>query len=157
MQRLHCQNFPVAQDNGLQKDHGGCRLGINAGRVTGRQFLKKLFGNEGSMKNKQKRFQIRQGDVLVQSVDQIPADSIQVERDNGRIVLAYGEVTGHAHAISSNAAEMLRAENGDRYLHVTQMAQLVHEEHTAHDIPPGMYQVIQQREYSPEEIRNVAD
>lgn len=106
---------------------------------------------------KNKKWQIRQGDVLVECADSIPEGCVPVERNNGRIVLAYGEVTGHAHAIHSNAVEMLRAENGDRYLKVTETALLIHEEHTAHEIPIGFARVVQQREYSPEEIRNVAD
>ena len=42
----------------------------------------------------------RQGDVLLRAIDAIPdSATFTVERDAGRIVLAYGEVTGHAHAI----------------------------------------------------------
>jgi hypothetical protein len=44
--------------------------------------------------------QFRQGDVLVQRVTSIPEGDTAVARDNGRVVLAYGEVTGHAHAIA---------------------------------------------------------
>lgn len=105
---------------------------------------------------KKDKYQIRQGDVLVESAT-IPEGVKPMERDKGRIVLAYGEVTGHAHAILSNAVEMLRAENGDRYLRVTEIAQLVHEEHSTLEIPVGEYRVVQQREYTPEAIRNVAD
>jgi len=106
---------------------------------------------------KTQNWHIRQGDVLVEKVDSIPDNVKPVERDKGRIILAYGEVTGHAHAILTNAAEMLRAENGERYLQVAEAAELIHEEHSTIQIPPGNYRVVQQREYSPEEIRNVAD
>ena len=45
----------------------------------------------------------RQGDVLIRRLKKLPPEpeggSEKVERDNGRVVLAYGEVTGHAHAI----------------------------------------------------------
>jgi hypothetical protein len=100
----------------------------------------------------------RQGDVMIVKVDKIPKKTKKVKRDEQkRIVLAYGEVTGHAHAIFTDAAEMLRTENGDRYLQITAYAELVHEEHDMCVIPPGAYRVVQQREYSPEEIRNVAD
>ncbi len=44
-------------------------------------------------------FHVRQGDVLVLEIDDIPKDARRVPRDDGRVVLAYGEVTGHAHAI----------------------------------------------------------
>lgn len=42
----------------------------------------------------------RQGDVILIQVDDIPATARELKRDKlGRIVLAYGEVTGHAHAL----------------------------------------------------------
>ena len=34
---------------------------------------------------------------------------------------------------------------------------LEHQEHTAIPVPPGIYEGIRQREYSPASIRNVAD
>lgn len=42
----------------------------------------------------------RQGDVLLTPVSSLPAGCTEVPHDKGRIVLAYGEVTGHAHAIA---------------------------------------------------------
>ena len=44
---------------------------------------------------------IRQGDVLLQlqKVASIPAGAEEIKKDGNRIVLAYGDVTGHAHAI----------------------------------------------------------
>ena len=41
----------------------------------------------------------RQGDVGLIPVASLPDGAKKVPRDKGRIVLAYGEVTGHAHAI----------------------------------------------------------
>jgi hypothetical protein len=35
--------------------------------------------------------------------------------------------------------------------------QLQHAEHATQTIEPGVYRVVRQREYSPEEIRRVAD
>ena len=43
----------------------------------------------------------RQGDVLIRQVNEIPSQA-KVKKNVGRIVLAYGEVTGHAHAISAS-------------------------------------------------------
>src|SRR5206468_2136597 len=42
----------------------------------------------------------RQGDVLIQRVACIPASTAPVERVDGRIILAEGELTGHHHAIA---------------------------------------------------------
>jgi len=52
--------------------------------------------------------QARQGDVLLVPVAQIPDGARRVKRERGRVVLAWGEVTGHAHAIASSAATLLR-------------------------------------------------
>ena len=103
----------------------------------------------------------RQGDVLVRQVSAIPSDAVSVNNET-RIVLAYGEVTGHAHAIVvDEAQEMTFSEAGGvvrRFLKVFERgASLKHEEHSTIPLPPGLYEIVQQREYSPEEIRNVAD
>ncbi|OGT54434.1 MAG: hypothetical protein A3E01_02990 [Gammaproteobacteria bacterium RIFCSPHIGHO2_12_FULL_63_22] len=137
----------------------------------------------------------RQGDVLIVPAKAIPKGVEPISRDKGRVVLAYGEVTGHAHAIKSEKAALFRDPklaavfmhvNGgethqmpryrqtdniigrdddgepifetviDGYDDVEGVA-LDHEEHTRIVIPPGDYRIVQQREYSPEAIRNVAD
>ena len=41
----------------------------------------------------------RQGDVLLAPIPALPVDAVSVPR-KGRIVLAEGEATGHAHAIA---------------------------------------------------------
>jgi len=52
----------------------------------------------------------RQGDVLLRRVEHIPENVTPVPRENGRIILAHGEATGHAHAILDEAAELVRAD-----------------------------------------------
>ena len=118
-----------------------------------------------------KRLQFRQGDVLITRVDGTADVGKPVSRDRGRIVLAYGEVTGHAHAIVSKRAELFelvedRTKDGDdawaraaRILRVSGKAavELRHEEHATIELPPGDYEVTRQREYHPEELRMVAD
>ena len=101
----------------------------------------------------------RQGDVLILPVPQIPEDLVEVPREDGRLVLAHGEVTGHAHAVEGEAT-FLAADLEDlerRFLRVEAEVQVVHEEHDTIVLPPGDYEVRRQREYSPEEIRTVAD
>ena len=46
----------------------------------------------------------RQGDVLIIPIANLPAKLQKVPRENGRAVLAHGEVTGHAHAIKRSRA-----------------------------------------------------
>ena len=109
---------------------------------------------------------VRQGDVLLmrckgKGKGAIPPDATEVPRDNGRVVLAYGEVTGHAHAFGERHVALFRA--GDEgastaYLRIDGLpATLRHEEHAPIKLPAGTYRVIRQREYTPEEIRNVED
>lgn len=100
----------------------------------------------------------RQGDVLVAPLSgAMPGAVTRVKRDAGRIVLAYGEVTGHAHAIHSSDATLWENADGARYLEVKRAVRLLHEEHAEIRIPAGHYQIIRQREYSPEAIHYVAD
>jgi hypothetical protein len=67
------------------------------------------------------------------------------------VVLAYGEVTGHAHAIADSGAALLRHED-NQYLRVTAAGGvgLTHEEHDTIVVPRGDYRVVRQREYAPE-------
>lgn len=62
----------------------------------------------------------RQGDVLIRPVTSIPDGLKRVPLDNGRMILAYGEVTGHAHAVIGDV-EFLAADLEDleqRFLRV---------------------------------------
>jgi hypothetical protein len=104
----------------------------------------------------------RQGDVLIYRVDGLPRRKLKpVARDSGRIVLAYGETTGHAHAIADRDAELLEAEGlHDRFLRVLAEGgvELRHEEHATITLPgPANYVIRTQREYAPDAIRNVMD
>ena len=103
----------------------------------------------------------RQGDVGIVRIDQIPEGAADVTPKD-RIVLAYGEVTGHAHAIApGEAREYSLAQAGAavrRFLSVAGgTATVRHEEHAPIPLPPGVYEIVQQREYAPDAIRNVAD
>jgi hypothetical protein len=107
--------------------------------------------------------QYRQGDVLITRIGAVPAGLTIKPRDNGRVILAYGEVTGHAHAIADTleapAAALFDDPSGDGsfVMLVEGDTGLVHEEHGRIDLPAGNYRVTRQREYTPEAIRNVAD
>lgn len=103
-----------------------------------------------------KRAQYRQGDVLLIPVDVVPTGAVQEATDGGRVVLAFGEVTGHAHAIDVERAKTFH--NGEhRYLVVTDGAILRHEEHSPLCLEPGAYRVQLQREYEPAGFRRVID
>jgi len=72
-----------------------------------------------------KRAQYRQGDVLLIPVDDVPAGSVEETTTETRVVLAFGEVTGHAHAIDTLMAKTFH--NGEqRYLVASEGAVLRH-------------------------------
>jgi hypothetical protein len=98
----------------------------------------------------------RQGDVLLVKVDGLPLEAVPEVLTEDRIVLAYGEVTGHAHALSTTYAEAY-GHDADRYVVAKEGATLRHEEHNPIVLEPGVYRVVRQREYSPREVRLVAD
>lgn len=98
----------------------------------------------------------RQGDVLVVPVSAIPQDVTPIPRENGRVILAHGEVTGHAHAFAEDGVEMLMS-NGVEFLKVDRVSELMHEEHHTIEFAPGAFKIVHQREYTPEALRPVAD
>ena len=88
----------------------------------------------------------RHGDVLIAPVDEIPEHAAK-QHD---LVLARGEVTGHAHRIETEGMAELYEHDGTLYLRVVDTpASVVHEEHRKIDLPPGSYRVWRQREYDP--------
>lgn len=101
--------------------------------------------------------QYRQGDVFMEKIDTLPQDLKQHDKDQGRIILAYGEVTGHAHAVVDDTTESFVDTNGALYLQSDEEILVKHEEHAEIKLPAGVYRITHQREYSPEEIRNVLD
>ncbi len=102
--------------------------------------------------------QFRQGDVFLKKVSAPASKNLKdVARENGLVVLAHGEVTGHCHSIASASACLLESEDGTRYLHAEKPVSLDHQEHATIDLDEGWYEVRRQREYTPEAVRNVMD
>lgn len=96
----------------------------------------------------------RQGDVLIRQTASIPVTATKQEK----CILALGEVTGHKHEIKEEAFLWVDTD-GTKYVEVYgEEVVLTHEEHRPITLPgPAIYRVTQQREYTPEAIRNVAD
>jgi hypothetical protein len=104
-----------------------------------------------------KRKMYRQGDVLLMQIDEMPGSAQEGTPDGDRIVLAYGEVTGHAHAVAAELARIF-VDKETRFLHVGDGgASLVHEEHATIALDPGVYRIVHQREYVPNSSRYVLD
>lgn len=101
--------------------------------------------------------QFRQGDVLLVRVDELPKERKDITPGD-RIVLAYGEVTGHAHAIHEPRSKARLWDAGaERFLQVIQQTTLRHEEHDPITLEPGIYKVVRQREYDPKRDKWVTD
>lgn len=97
----------------------------------------------------------RQGDILIRKIKSAPKGERERVADG---ILAHGEVTGHCHRIADHAAAELFNCGEGMYLSVgSGGVSIVHDEHDPIVLSRGNYEVIRQREYSPEEIRNVAD
>lgn len=101
----------------------------------------------------------RHGDVIIRRINTPIPDNATKSRDpeTGRMILAYGEITGHAHAVIGDAdlLEIPREltdtviRNIEKYLEVHNGgAQIVHEEHATINLPPGRYAIVRQREYT---------
>jgi hypothetical protein len=103
--------------------------------------------------------QYRQGDVLLCAVDAIPLGAKPVPREGDRVVVALGELTGHAHAFATAGVRMLREKaSGRAFLLIGEGgAPLCHEEHAPILVPEGSYELIRQREYAPKAPRFVRD
>ena len=100
----------------------------------------------------------RHGDIVLQALTAEQAAEIaakvQAEKANpnrrydGK-VLAYGEVTGHAHRVRGDA-EIARLEKALTILEVPQRAPLSHEEHKTINLPAGFFAFTQKRQYNAE-------
>jgi hypothetical protein len=96
--------------------------------------------------------QVRQGDILLVPCAQIPCTASELAAEEGRVVLARGETTGHAHAMAADRVRYFREDGtGQAYIRVESdgPVALAHEEHSSLLVGPGEYRVIQQREYEP--------
>lgn len=96
----------------------------------------------------------RHGDVMIAEAGEIPAGA----KKRHNLILAYGELTGHAHRIAESGAAELFTLADELFLRVTaDQATVIHEEHQAIVLPRGLYKVWQQREYTPKAIRRIVD
>ena len=66
----------------------------------------------------------RQGDVLLVKIDKIPKGAIEQEKQK-LTILAYGEKTGHMHAINSDKIVEYKKEK-DRYFEIAGQVILSH-------------------------------
>jgi hypothetical protein len=109
---------------------------------------------QNKMKTMKNKNQVRQGDVLIERIENIPTDA---KKESGRVILAHGEVTGHAHEIDMKDAEAWKRGGETVAVKVKRRTNVKHQEHAPAPLKRGAHRVIRQREYSPEALRPVAD
>ena len=108
-----------------------------------------------------------QGDLLIERVDDVLPSGAEIHAlDDGAVVLAEGEATGHRHAIY-DAVTMFRDDGLARDIpeglyigHVRVLgdtACVQHDEHSTIDLPKGTWRVRRQRELEPRDVRIVSD
>ena len=104
---------------------------------------------------------IRQGDMALVSVRAIPKDAVEQKVKGKKLILALGEATGHHHRFefvnTDHNVKLFHTNTGERYLEVLSPADLLHEEHSTARVPAGKWLLPQQVEYTPSELRRVAD
>ena len=105
-------------------------------------------------------FQARQGDIFFRTVSKIPTKGLKKKTDK---ILAYGEVTGHSHQITTaiSDCESYVDENGDIFIRSTSEIQVGHDEHNTITLPANEWICVsRQRVYDPlaaNRERRVAD
>lgn len=133
----------------------------NEARVTGGSKLPAvhLLIKTKRTKRMKKKIHYRQGDLLIERIPDQIRDTKKQKRLR-RIVLAEGEATGHHHVLEvgeySDPADWWK-DGEAQMVNLSSPAVIRHEEHGRIPLPAGTYRITRQREYSPEEIRNVAD
>lgn len=102
---------------------------------------------------------VRHGDVLLSPVESLPEGTTIAHK--GEHVLAWGEITGHAHRLrvkNQDNLKVIQAADG-LYLCLMEVGTLTHEEHAKVEIPAGTYKMNFEREfdYAMEDMRQVVD
>lgn len=96
----------------------------------------------------------RQGDILFIRIDELPS-AVKKAPD---MIVAHGEVTGHAHRVAMDSgATLLEAIGGDKFVEAEAEWTVTHDEHGPIKFEAGRWEARRQREYTPEAIRRVLD
>jgi hypothetical protein len=74
-------------------------------------------------------------------------------------ILAFGEKTGHQHAVASETATVYELADGTMMLDAPNGADVTHQEHGRITLPPGQYDrsIVQEYDHPAEEAREVRD
>lgn len=104
-----------------------------------------------------------QGDIYIRRIAKLPAGTIAVPAENGRVIVTHSE-TGHHHVMLAERVELRKLPDSimDCFLIVGEGgADLEHlrpaDTHETIHFEPGTYHVRRQREHTPEGWRRVED
>jgi len=102
---------------------------------------------------KNSEIKARHGDVIIVSDPAAPIDG----KECPDRALAYGEVTGHSHALTRGKVLTVVNNLVQRTLIVGKLAKVDHEEHKASPLPKGTFRSGVQAQWTPEGLRRVQD
>lgn len=111
--------------------------------------------------NKEKKFQLAQGDVLFEQIDILPKN-LKFEEVK-EFCFAYGEISGHRHRVITKEPEqrvwIVKTDEGRFYMKIYGGAEVVHEQHAPQGVklPEAFYRVSRQFEYTPRKMELVQD
>jgi len=111
--------------------------------------------------------QAAQGDLFLRRISSLPIGAKQVQPERGMYIAAHSE-TGHSHIIKErdNIKFYVTDDPMVSYLEVIEATEKTeallehlrgHDTHETIAIPPGIFELRRQREYTPEGWRRVAD
>lgn len=93
---------------------------------------------------------VRHGEVILKPITELPKEA-KLEKEVNSFVVAHSE-TGHHHVLESLEKFKVYSWNGETYLEVPEMSDLLHEKtgkdvHKTHKIVPSKYKVIIKKHY----------
>jgi hypothetical protein len=103
-----------------------------------------------------------QGDLLIVRVNSVPKNATPVAHEDGRLILARGESTGHHHSFAVGPHIALFRDDGagsnaPLYFTAATPVALEHQEHSTINFAPGTYKVLRQRVFQTGMARRVED
>lgn len=105
---------------------------------------------------------VRHGEVILKPISELPKEAT-LEKESKNYIVAHSE-TGHHHVLESLENFKVYSWNGETYLEVPEMSDLIHQKtgkdvHAPHKIAPAKYKVIIKKnfDYFKKAMINVRD